>query len=176
MMEEKRLIQAKKNFENYLREGLLKKEKNDLSKEMYIKNSYLSLQTAIELENSSLKPHMWVIVISYYSMFYIANAVLLHLGYKTQDKIVHKVTMDALIVLVQEKLRKELLEEYELIQQDALDIASIKAEELITNYSLELTKRSTFQYNMLESIKETKAKTSIKRAQEFIYEMNKLLQ
>lgn len=74
--------------------------------------------------NSSLKPYIWVVVISYYSMFYIANAVLLELGYKTGDKVVHKVTNDALIVLVMDKLKKGLLEEYETAKEDALEIAS----------------------------------------------------
>ena len=108
-------------------------------------------------------------------MFYMANALLLQYGYKTQDKIAHKVTSDALIVLVLDKLRKELLDDYEAIQKDALEIASAKAESVIESYSLELDKRSTFQYNMLEQTKESKARTSLKRASEFVFELKKLL-
>jgi len=108
-------------------------------------------------------------------MFYIANAVLLQHGYKTGSKIVHKVTSDALIVLIMDKIRKELLEEYEDIKEDALEIASIKSEELIAFYELEMDKRSKFQYEMTENIKEQKALTSLKRAKEFIHEMRKLL-
>ena len=108
-------------------------------------------------------------------MFYMANAVLLSYGYKTQDKIAHKVTSDALIFLVIDKLRKELLEDYEAIQKDALEIASTKAESVIESYSLELDKRSRFQYNMLEQTKEAKAQTSLKRASEFVFELKKLL-
>lgn len=40
---------------------------------MYIKNAELSLQLAEECKNSELNPHIWIVVISYYSMFYIAN-------------------------------------------------------------------------------------------------------
>src|SRR3989344_6084768 len=138
MISKERKKEAEKNFFQYLQEGIIKKEKNELSKEMYIKNADLSLNLSEECMKSTLGPYIWVVVMSYYSMFYIANAVLLELGYKTSNKIVHRVTNDALIVLVMDK-------------------------------------RSRFQYNMTESIQEQKAKTSLKRAKEFIFEMKKLL-
>ncbi|MEK6886418.1 MAG: hypothetical protein AABW88_01155 [Nanoarchaeota archaeon] len=175
MIDDKRKKEAKLNFDSYLKDGLIKKETNKTSEEMYLKNAELSLQVADELSKSPLNPHLWVIVTSYYAMFYAANSVLLHLGYKTQDKIVHKVTNDALIVLVLDKLKTGIFEEYEAVQHDALEIASIKAEELIENYEFELGKRSTFQYNMLEQTKESKARTSLKRAKEFILELKKLM-
>jgi uncharacterized protein (UPF0332 family) len=175
MINEERKKEAQKNFRSYLDEGLLKKETSELAKSKYIENANLSLRTANELMQSQLKPHLWVIVISYYSMFYMANAVLLKYGYKTQDKIAHKVTSDALIVLVLDKLKKELLEDYEAIQKDALEIAGAKAESVIESYSLELDKRSRFQYNMLEETKESKARTSLKRASEFVFELKKLI-
>ncbi len=175
MIDEKRKKEAQKNFKRYLDEGLLKKEKNELAKDKYLENAELSLNTANELMQSQSKPHLWVITISYYSMFYMANAVLLKHGYKTQDKIAHKVTSDALIVLVLDKLKKELLEDYEIIQKDALEITNARAESVIESYSLELDKRSRFQYNMLEEMKESKAKTSLKRASEFVFELRKLI-
>ncbi|MBI5397943.1 hypothetical protein HZB03_00635 [Candidatus Woesearchaeota archaeon] len=175
MINEKRKKEAQSNFSRYLQEGLLKKEHNELAMNKYLENADLSLKTANELIKSPLKPDLWVIVTAYYSMFYMANAVLLGYGYKTQDKIAHKVTSDALIFLVLDKLRKELLEDYEAIQKDALEIASAKAESVIESYSLELDKRSRFQYNMLEQTKEAKAQTSLKRATEFVFELKKLL-
>lgn len=175
MIDEKRKKEAKSNFDRYLAEGLIKKESNDAAKEMYLKNAELSLQVADELSKSQLKPHLWVIVCSYYSMFYIANAVLISRGYKTQGKIAHKVTSDALIVLVLNLLRKELLESYESVQKDALDLAAIRAENIVESYDLELDKRSRFQYNMLEQTKESKAATSLQRAREFLYELKKVL-
>jgi len=175
MIDEKRKKEAQSNFTRYLQEGLLKKETNELAKSKYFENADLSLRTAQELMQSPLKPYLWVIVVSYYAMFYIANTVLLHYGYKTQDKIVHKVTSDALIVLILDKLQKELLEDYENIQQDALEIANARAEDLVESYGLELGKRSRFQYNMLEQTKEAKAQTSLKRASEFVFELKKLL-
>lgn len=175
MINKKRIKEAKNNFANYLQERLIKKERNDTAKAMYIKNADLSLNLAEECMNSSLKPYIWVVVVSYYSMFYIANAVLLELGYKTGDKIVHKVTNDALIVLVMDRIKKGLLEEYENAKEDALEIASVKSDEIIELYGLEMDKRSRFQYNMTESIQEQKANTSLKRARQFMFEMKKLL-
>ncbi|MBS3155341.1 hypothetical protein J4404_02485 [Candidatus Woesearchaeota archaeon] len=175
MIDEERKKEAKNNFIQYLQDGLIKKEKNETAKAMYIKNADLSLSLAEECMNSSLKPYIWIVTISYYSMFYIANAVLLELGYKTGDKIVHKVTNDSLIVLVMDKIKKELLEEYENAKDDALEIASIKSDEIITSYGLEMSKRSRFQYDMTEAIKEQKANTSLKRARQFVFEMKKLL-
>ena len=175
MVDKDRKKEAQKNFSRYLQDGLIKKEKNEIAKAMYLKNADLSLNLAEECMNSSLKPHLWVVVISYYSMFYIANAVLLELGYKTGSKVVHKVTNDALIVLVMDRIKKGLLEEYETAKEDALEIASIKSDEIIGLYGLEMEKRSRFQYNMAESIQEEKAKTSLKRAKQFTLEMKKLL-
>ena len=45
----------------------------------------------------------------------------------------------------------------------------------MTLYSMEMNKRSRFQYNMAESVQEQKARTSLKRAKEFVLEMKKLL-
>ena len=175
MIDEKRSKEAQQNFSQYLQDGLIKKEKNETAKAMYLKNADLSLRFAEEGMRSTLKPYLWVVVMSYYAMFYIANAVLLELGYKTGEKVVHKVTNDALIVLVIDKIKKSLLEEYESSKEDALEIASIKSGEIIEYYGLEMNKRSRFQYEMTESIQEQKAKTSLSRAKQFLLEMKKLL-
>ncbi len=175
MIDEKRKQEAKRNFSQYLRDGLIKKEHHEAAERKYLENAELSLAVANEIAGGRTKAPLWVIVISYYSMFYAANAVLLHLGYRTGEKIAHKVTSDALIVLVLDKLTRELLEGYEAAREEALDIAAAKAEDVIANYDLEREKRSAFQYNMLEQTKEAKAKTSHKRATEFLFELRKLL-
>ena len=145
---------------------------------MYIQNSDLSLQTAqklLSLETKEYLPYLWVIVTSYYSMYYISNAVLLNLGYKIGDKISHKVTSDALIVFARNKLNKKFLEEYEDSQQDALELISQKTDDLLKSIEYEREKRSKFQYQMDETIKKEKALTSLERAKEFVFEMKKLL-
>lgn len=178
MLNEKRIKEAESNAKQYLEEGLLKKERNETAKLMYIENSDLSLETAkklLGLENENYKPHLWIIVVSYYAMYYIANAVLLEIGYKVGDKISHKVTADSLIVFVRNKLRKELIEGYEEVKEDAQELIASKVDTLIESFDFELGKRSRFQYKMEEEAKKGKAITSLKRAKKFVFEMKKLI-
>ena len=108
-------------------------------------------------------------------MYYIANAVLLRQGYKIGDKISHKITADALIVFVRNKLRNNLLQEFEDTKDDALELISQRTDSLLKTLDYEREKRSKFQYQMDEQVKKGKAKTSLERAKEFVFEMKKLL-
>jgi len=178
MLDEKRIKEAQSNVRQYLDEGLLKKITNETAKLMYVENAEMSLQTAqklIDLESKSFAPYLWVIVTSYYSMYYLANAALLKNGYKVGSKVSHKVTSDALIVFIRNKLAKQLLEEYEETRNDALELMSAKADDLIVSLDFERQKRSQFQYQMDAQLKRGKAVTSLKRAKEFVFEMKKLL-
>ena len=178
MLSDKRIGEAESNVKQYLAEGLLKKQTNETAKEMYIENSDLSLQTAqklLSLETLEYKPYLWIIVSSYYAMYYIANAVLLDIGYKVGDKISHKITADALIVFARDKLKKELIEEYEDVKDDALELISSKADSLLQSLDFEREKRSKFQYQMDEKAKKSKALTSVERAKQFVFELKKLL-
>ena len=120
------------------------------------------------------KSDLWIIVASYYSMFYMADAVLFKLGYKVGDRMPHKVTANALIVFVRNKLRKRLLEEYEEAKSEALP--GIKADVLIDEFDKEREKRGILQYETTAVEKHAKAVTSLKRAKNFIFEMEKLLE
>ncbi|HLD43533.1 MAG TPA: HEPN domain-containing protein [Candidatus Nanoarchaeia archaeon] len=156
----------------YLSDGLLTKA--DFDRQVFTileKNANESLSVAEILYNGK-HSWLWVIVISYYSMYYIANAVLFKMGYKVGEKISHKVTADSLIALVRDKLKGSLIEEYEEMQKEAL--AGIKADELMQAFDYEREKRGIFQYTTNESAKEAKAKTSLERAKEFVIEMKKL--
>ena len=178
MLDNERIKEAESNVRRYLEEDLIKKQKNETAKQMYAENAELSLETAqnlLKLESNVYKPYLWIIVTSYYSMYYIANAVLLQNGYKVGEKISHKVTTDALIVFVRNKLKNQLLEEYEDVKEDALDLISTKADTLLISLDYEREKRSKFQYQMDEKIKKEKALTSLERAKNFLYEMKKLL-
>lgn len=66
--------------------------------------------------------------------------------------------------------KKEAKQNFDKYLQDGL----IK-KEIIAFYSMEMDKRSRFQYSMTETIQEQKANTSLKRAREFMLEMKKLL-
>ena len=178
MLSEKRINEAELNVKQYLREGLLKKQENETAKQMYLENCELSLLTAqklLDMESGGYKPHLWIIVSSYYSMYYIANAVLLDLGYKVGEKISHKVTSDALIVFARDKLKKGFIEEYEDIKEDALELISLKTDSILQSFDFEREKRSKFQYQMDEQVKKSKALTSLERAKQFVFEMKKLL-
>ncbi len=171
-MDEKRIKQAESNFNAYLTEGNLKKvsKVDSLVYETYLRNARESLNVAnqiFESETSSL----WVVVTSYYSMFYIACAYLYKLGYKSEHKIIHQIVNESLIVQGRHKIKNYLLEAYEMEKEAALSISDNHLE----NYELEKIKRATFQYETTESIKESKALTSLTRAKEFLILMEGIL-
>lgn len=173
MLDTNRIKEAESNVKSYLDDGLLKKAvSNKEVINILLTNAKESLRVAEEVKNIS---ELWVIVCSYYSMYYYANAVLLKLGYKVGEKIVHKVTADAIIVYVRGKLKESLIEEYEETKAEALNLAGIKADALIESFDFERNKRSLIQYRTIEIEKQSKAKTSLQRAKEFSREMEKLL-
>lgn len=175
MLDDERIKEAEINVRSYLKEGLLKKsilDENILN--TYRKNSEESLMVADLVLKEELSP-LWVIVSSYYSMYYIANAVLLKLGYKVGSNVSHKVTNDALIVFVRDKLKKSLLEDFEDAKAEAMELANL-TDDILESFDFERKKRSTFQYNMTAPVKKSKAQTSIERAKSFNLEFEKLLE
>ena len=113
MLNEERIKEAEVNVRSYLRDGLLKKtDTNKDVMKILMSNGKESLRVAEEIQQKGISD-LWVIVCSYYSMYYYANAVLMNFGYKVGDKIVHKVTADAIIVYIRSKLKESLIEEYE---------------------------------------------------------------
>ena len=172
-MDEKRIKQAEDNFKNYLREGKIIKVgvSKNLIYETYLKNARESLGVANLLfrnDSSSL----WVVVSSYYSMFYMACAYLYKLGFKTKHEIVHQVVNEALIVQGRHKIKNYLLEFYEMGKDEALSIS----DNYLVNYGFEKVKRATFQYETSENIKKSKAQTSLNRAKEFLTLMEGILE
>ncbi len=179
MLNETRIKEAESNVRQYLRDGLLKKQTNETAQIMYFENANLSLETArklLAMDNVDYHPYLWVIVTSYYSMYYFANAALLKFGYKVGDKVSHKVTADAIIVFIRNKLRQNLLEGYEAAREDAMELMSQRVDALLKSLDDEREKRSRFQYQMDEQAQRGKAVTSLERAKEFAFEMKKLLQ
>lgn len=175
MLNTDRIKQAENNVRSYLDEGLLKKAAmNRQVMDILLRNAKESLRVAEEVHQKNLS-ELWVIVCSYYSMYYYANAILLRFGYKVGEKIVHKVTSDSMIVYVRGKLKESLIEEYEQTKEEALNLAGMKADSLIESFEFERNKRSLIQYRTIEVEKQSKAKTSLQRAKEFAKEMEKLL-
>ena len=175
MLNEKRIIEAEKNMKKYLDEEMIRKQGfSKLIFDTYMRNYKESLSLLSHIHENNLSK-LWTIVIAYYSMFYITNAVLLKIGYKVGSKLSHKVAADALIKLGRHKLRESLLEDYEEAKEEALEIASAKADSLVESFDNERRKRSVFQYETTDEIKSTKAETSFKRAKEFGSEMEKMI-
>jgi len=134
---------------------------------------------------SDFESYLWVIISSYYAMFYAATAILAKQGIKASGQIVHKVTADALIHFFwsNAKLAK-LLEQYEETQTVGLELIGReelmkkmqkKADELIVSYESERKKRSKFQYDIGIQAKKGYAQTSLERARTFVFEINKLI-
>ena len=172
MLSDERIKEAENNMKTYLSDELIKKNLfKDIVFDTYMRNHRESLLIAKKLFDENLS-NLWIVVISYYSMFYIANAVLYKKGFKVGSKIAHKVTSDALIVLIRNKLTDNLIENYEIASNEAL----VLSDNLLQSFDFERLKRSTFQYETTEEIKQAKADTSLKRAEEFSAEMEKLIQ
>lgn len=175
MLDKQKIKESEHNVKTYLAEGLLKKTIiNKQIINIFLKNGKESLRVAEEVHQNNLS-ELWTIVCSYYAMYYYANAVLLKYGYKVGDKIVHKVTSDAIIVYIRDRLKESLIEEYEEIKEEALNIAGIKTDNIIESFEFERTKRNLIQYQTIELDKQSKARTSLQRAKEFTKEMDKLL-
>jgi uncharacterized protein (UPF0332 family) len=177
MLNPERIKEAKRNVNQYLRDGLLKRyrEYNEKILIAYIEKSNESLEVANYLSESEISP-LWITVTSYYSMYYISNAVLYKMGYKVSGEISHKVTCEALIHLVRDKLKSNLIEEFEDVQDEAFQLTNTeKADNVIESLDYERRKRSKFQYEMTAEIRDSRAKTSFDRAKVFNFEMNKIL-
>jgi len=176
MLNKKRIDMAESNVKNYMQEGLLKevRVKEEQVKKILLGDCKESLKVAEILFNNNYSS-LWTIVCSYYSMYYISRAVLYELGYNTGENRTHKVVSDALIVHVRNKLKESLLEDYEELREEALEISGNKADELLENFDFERVKRSRFQYSTTEIVMRAKANTSLERAKRFVFEMEKLM-
>jgi len=172
MLDTARIKEAEHNVRVYLAEGLLKKvaPQQPIIRILH-QNMLESLRVAINIQELS---NLWVIVCSYYAMFYAANATLLALGYKVGTKVAHKVTADALIVYARRRLQTALLHEFETMQQDALPLAGLHADDLIESFEFERKKRSHIQYATTPEDIRAKAQTSLQRAKLFTRELEKI--
>jgi uncharacterized protein (UPF0332 family) len=201
MINKERIDEAKRNVKQYIEDGLLKINDKDAARfaDFFMANAESSLRTASILQEisdedtlketlkvgSDFESYLWVIVSSYYAMFYAATAILAKQGIKASGQIVHKVTADALIHFFwsNTKLAK-LLEQYEEAQTVGLELVGReelmkkmqkKADELIVSYESERKKRSKFQYDIGIQAKRGYAQTSLERARTFVFEINKLI-
>lgn len=174
MLDDKRIKIAQENFKQDLRDEYIRKQNPDKNLiKAFADNSDESLYVAEHLFQEGISP-MWVIVSSYYSMYYISNAVLNQLGFKVGEKMSHRVTADSLIVLVRDKLKTHLLQDFDEAKDEYTEFDSA-TDEIIELYDLEHKKRLNSQYVMGYEARATKSSTSLDRAKQFDLELQKLI-
>ena len=193
MLDNKKVTESKKRIEQALERGEMTKEKSGKFVSFFQENSLRSFESAQLLYNMSTQEEMkkaagfpsfngflWVINASYYSMFYMARALLEKSGVKIKtDYSVHLLTFDALVTYFYTtgKIEKQMLEEFHeanIEVQDAL--GKEKARVLMEDYLSEREKRSRFTYEMGEIALQNKAKTSLDRAKNFNEALRKMLE
>ncbi|MFW6231260.1 MAG: hypothetical protein ACOC32_04545 [Nanoarchaeota archaeon] len=135
MLTEKDIIQAEHTFQQFVSDGLIKKKKSNPSIITILaenaNESLLLAQQTLDEGSSDL----WTVVISYYSMFYIANALLRQKGWVIGDRSAHKITATALIVLLRDDVETMLIKDFEKSMDEALP--KIKTDELLESFDHE---------------------------------------
>ncbi len=194
MLDAKKIEEIKSRTKKLIAEGTITKgtsKKEDI--EFFLENSQKSLSSAQLLYEVSTNKKMqeatnqkdfdgflWVVNASYYSIFYIARALLEKDGIKLKgDASIHMLAFDALAhyFYFTGRLQKQLMEAYAEAEKEATELLGQKrAHELIENYFDEKDKRGKFTYHMGEKALQSKAKTSLDRAKNFFHEMRILLQ
>ena len=192
MIDEKKLKEAESRVKHYLNEGIIKTKQQREFVDFFLSNAEKSLNSANALYDLSTDTDiqqktgyinfdgfLWVVNACYYSMFYMARALLEHEGIKIKsDLSIHLITFDAIInfFYLNGKLQKRLIEDFAEAKEEASEIlGKQKADSLIEDYFWEKGKRATFTYNTKEIVIKTKAKTSIKRAKKFNQEIKKII-
>lgn len=192
MPDEKEIIIIKKNTEKLIQRGdIIKGEKGRFT-EFFLNNSKNSFDSAKLLFNTSINPELkkslgfpgfngflWVINAGYYSMFYMARALLEKEGIKIKtDQSVHLVVFNALVYYfyITGKIEKKIIEELRNAGEEASELlGKEKSRRLVQDYYNEKDKRSTFTYEMGEIAMQNKAQTSIDRAKIFNETIRKII-
>ena len=192
MLDEKKLKEAESRVKQLISEGIIKSKGKPEHVDFFMKNADDSIDSAKALFELSTNPEkhkslgfttfnglLWAVNASYYSMFYMARALLENGGIKIKaDLSIHAVTFDAMIYYfyLTGKLQKEFLEDFIEAKEDAAELlGKQKADELMEDYFFEKKKRGTFTYDMGTVLVESKAKTSLERAQKFRSELKKII-
>lgn len=200
-LDNKKIEEIKNLVPKLVNEGIIaKKEEHKKLTNFYIELAEDSLNSAQllykvstnqELQNlvglPNLKGFLWVINASYYSMFYMTSALLANATIKIKSEIgIHKLTFNAFVYYfyLTNKISKTYVEQFlealedseELLgKEEIIKRAEEKAKELILHLEFERKKRRSFTYELEKSKIETKAKTSLERANHFYKEIMKLV-
>ncbi|MDO8740427.1 MAG: hypothetical protein Q7J54_02500 [Candidatus Woesearchaeota archaeon] len=137
MLDDKRLEEIKKEVARLRNDDeIVKDEKNKKLVDFYVENALTSLNTAkilnkvssdgavkaeFDFINDDFESYLWIINSSYYSMFYIAGALLAKLGLKVKSEIgVHKKTFFALVYYfyLSGKMAKHYIDDFKEAQEE----------------------------------------------------------
>lgn len=193
MLDKKRIDKIKRRVTNFIKEGVIKKEKEKKFVNFFLNNAKNSLNSAKllfevstknELKDTTGFPNfngfLWVINSSYYSMFYMVRALLENEGIKIKtDLSIHAVVFDALVYYfyLTGKLQKKLIEDFAEAKEETSEIlGKEKAKELIEDYFYEKKKRGLFTYEMGAIAMQNKAQTSLERAKKFNEEIRRIIE
>jgi uncharacterized protein (UPF0332 family) len=178
-MFENDLKNAEKNYNSALERGeIIKSKKQPAFVSSFVNFAESSLITAsmiFEISKNKEKKiamgvgenydgSMWVVVACYFSMFYMASALLAKKGIKIGRIDTHRNVRDAFlhVYIANHTIDRELGVDYSEAKELAEDLIS------------EREKRSKYQYEVGSSILEKDAVTSLKRARNF-FEKTRLL-
>lgn len=192
MLDDKKLDEAKSRIKQYLDEGIIKTKQQKEFVDFFRSNGEKSLNSANALYDLSTDESMqqktgyigfdgflWVVNASYYSMFYMARALLENEGIRIRsDLSIHMITFDAIITFfyLNGKLQKRMIEDFVDAKEEANELlGKQKAEQLIEDYFWEKRKRAAFTYNTKEIVIKAKARISIERAKRFNLEIKKII-
>ncbi len=193
MLDEKKLKEIQLRIKQFLKEGTIKTKQESEFVEFFLTNAKKTLMSAHALYDLSTKKDMqdsfgysqfdgylWVVNTSYYSMFYMARALLENEGIKIKSEMsVHSLTFDAMIhfFYANGKLQKKLIEDFVESLEEATEIlGKQKADLLMEDYFFEKSKRAIFTYKTHELVIQSKAKTSLERAKRFNEEIRKIIE
>jgi len=194
MLDNKEIEIIKRNIKRFISEDIIVKEKQGRFISFFLNNAKDSLDSAKLLFKASTDKEfqkysgfpdfnglLWVVNSSYYSMFYMARALLESEGIKIKQgsESIHLITFDALVYYfyLTGKIERSLIEEFKEAGEEVSEtLGKDKAKELIEDYSYEKEKRGRFTYEMGEIAIQNKAETSLKRAARFSEEIRKIIE
>jgi hypothetical protein len=191
MLDEKIISRIKRAYEKSMKEGEIEKSEPQYT-DFFLKNSINSLTTSRVLFALSTREDtrkkiglagfdsfLWVINSAYYSMFYLARALLESKGIKIKTELsIHATTFNAFVYnfYLTGKIERSLIEQYQEAGIEASEIlGKEQAKKLIEEFSNEKEKRGRFTYETGETAMKNKAQTSLDRAKKFNEEMRKIL-
>lgn len=188
MLDNKKKEESNKIIKQLISENKIIKPKQG-TKEFFMNKADNSLQISKRIFEISENPkdvltgYMWVINSAYYSMFFAATTLLAYFNHKINVEVgIHKLTYHALIyyfLIDDNKLQKHFIEQYKEAFEEAeelLQISEEKAVEMLENFSFEISKRKKFTYDEGLIAERNKAKTSLERAEKFLFEVKRIIE